>query len=124
MSGISSDTRVLEASTAPQAPEAIEPFCARAAAELAPLTVSLGRLDAIVFTAGIAENSARIRSCISDRLAWTGVALDAATNKNNASRINAVRSDIDVLVLPTGEEAVIAEAICPLTCAGPEPGYT
>ena len=110
VSGISSDMRVLETSTAPEAKEAIDLFCARAAGELASLVTSLGGLDAIVFTAGIGESSARVRSGICDRLGWMGVALDTSANNRNATRISAIWSDIDVLVIPTDEEVVVAEA--------------
>jgi acetate kinase len=121
VSGISSDMSVLEASTAPEAKEAIDLFCIRAAGELASLVASLGGLDAIVFTAGIGENSARIRSGICDRLGWMGVALDTSANTRHATRINAIWSDIDVLIIPTDEEAVIAEAIRVLTRKAPCP---
>ncbi|MEM7425316.1 MAG: hypothetical protein AAF441_04435, partial [Pseudomonadota bacterium] len=69
-----------------------------------------GGLDAIVFTAGIGENSSRIRRQICERLAWMGVTLDEESNLGNASRISGHASAIDVLVIPTNEEAVIAEA--------------
>jgi acetate kinase len=115
VSGISSDMGVLETSTAPEAQEAIDLFCARAAGELASLATYVGGLDAIVFTAGIGENSARIRSAICDRLGWMGVALDTSANTRNATRISAIWSDIDVLVIPTNEEAVVAEATRALT---------
>ncbi|UOA27220.1 acetate/propionate family kinase [Pseudosulfitobacter sp. DSM 107133] len=115
VSGISSDMKVLETSTAPEAEEAIDLFCARAAGELASLATSLGGLDAIVFTAGIGESSARVRSGICDRLGWMGVALDTSANTRNATRISAISSDIDVLVIPTDEEVVVAEATRTLT---------
>ena len=110
VSGISSDMKVLETSTAPEAQEAIDLFCARAAGELASLATSLGGLDAIVFTAGIGESSARVRSGICDRLGWMGVALDTSANNRNATRISAIGSNIDVLVIPTDEEIVVAAA--------------
>ena len=119
VSGISSDMRVLETSTAPEAQEAIDLFCARAAGELASLATSLGGLDAIVFTAGIGENSARTRSGICDRLGWMGVALDTSANNRNATLISAIWSNIDVLMIPTDEEAVIAEATRTLSGKNP-----
>lgn len=110
VSGISSDMKVLETSTAPEAREAIDLFCARAAGELASLATSLSGLDAIVFTAGIGERSARVRSGICDLLGWMGVALNMSANTRNANLISAIWSDIDVLVIPTDEEVVVAEA--------------
>jgi acetate kinase len=100
----------LQSSSAPRAKEAIALFCYRAAGELAQLAASIDGLDAIVFTAGIGENSALVRARICDHLLWMGVRLDTAANVRNAPRINAVWSEIDVLVIPTDEEAVIAQA--------------
>ena len=111
VSGISNDMAVLEASAAPEAKEAIDLFCYRAACELAALTATIEGLDAIVFTAGIGENSARVRKQITGRLAWLGIALDADANAKSATRISAKGSAVDVLVLPTDEEVVIARAV-------------
>ena len=108
--GISSDMAVLETSPAPEAREAIELFCYRAAGELAALAAANGGLDAIVFTAGIGENSALVRALICDSLAWLGVALDSAANDRHAARISAAASAVDVLVIPTDEEGVIVRA--------------
>ena len=108
VSGLSNDMRTLEASAAPQAREAIDLFCYRAACELSALATAIEGLDAIVFTAGIGENSAKVRSLICDRLAWLGVALDTEANDRNATCISAAASDVQVLVLPTDEESVIA----------------
>ncbi len=110
VSGISSDMAVLEASGAAAAKEAIDLFCYRAAGEAARLASAIGGLDAIVFTAGIGENSARVRQRICDQLSWMGVTLDATLNDANALRIGAVESEVEVLVIPTDEEAVIARA--------------
>lgn len=110
VSGISNNMRVLEESDDPHAREAIELFCYRAASVLGALTAENGGLDALVFTAGIGENSATVRRMICDRLAWLGVEIDSAANEAGALRIGAGRSPVDVLVLPTDEEAVIARA--------------
>lgn len=110
ISGISSDMRMLERSGDPRAEEAIELFCYRAAMTLSGLVAALGGLDAVVFTAGIGENSARVRRRICDRLDWLGIGLDPDANAANATRISAAGSRCDVLVLPTDEERVIARA--------------
>lgn len=115
VSGISNDMAVLEASPTPEAQEAIDLFCHRAATELAALAAAIGGLDALVFTAGIGENSALVRNRISDRLGWMGIALDADANDQNSARISASTSCVDVLVIPTDEEAVIARATEALT---------
>lgn len=117
VSGISNDMAVLQASEAPEAREAIDLYCYRAAGELASLATAIGGLDALVFTAGIGENSALIRKRICDRLLWMGVVLNLAENDENATRINSAASTIDVLVIPTDEESVIARATQLLTRA-------
>lgn len=117
VSGISNDMAVLQASTAAEAEEAIDLFCYRASGELAALATAIGGVDAIVFTAGIGENCARIRSLICDRLGWMGVHLDATANDRHASRINSSDSTVDVLVIRTDEEAVVARATYSLTTA-------
>lgn len=110
VSGISNNMHDLEQSDEAQARQAIELFCYRAASVLGGLVAVNGGLDALVFTAGIGENSALVRRLICDRLAWLGVGLNDASNDANAPRINSDRSSVDVLVLPTDEEAVIARA--------------
>lgn len=110
VSGISNNMQVLEASDDPCAKEAIELYCYRAACEIGALASTLGGLDALVFTAGIGENSARVRQMICERSAWLGVAIDRAANAANAPRLGAPDSSVAVRVIPTNEEAVIAEA--------------
>ncbi|MFZ3581745.1 acetate/propionate family kinase [Loktanella sp. DJP18] len=110
VSGISSDMAVLESSHAPLASLAIDMFCHRAAGELAALATANGGLDAIVFTAGIGENSARVRRLICARLAWLGVVLDGEANARHATQIGAADSAVAVMVIPTDEESVIANA--------------
>ncbi|MDF1669280.1 MAG: acetate/propionate family kinase [Roseovarius sp.] len=110
VSGISNNMKVLEDSDAPGAHEAIDLYTYRAASTLAGLVPALGGLETIVFTAGIGENSARVRRAICDRLQWLGVELDSRANDANAIKISSAASAVDVLVLPTNEEAVIAAA--------------
>jgi len=111
VSGISNDMQVLSDSTDPHAREAIELYCYRAATQLASLVCTIEGLDALVFTAGIGENSALVRRLICERLAWLGVSLDDSANEANASRISSASSQVQVSVIPTNEEAVIAEAV-------------
>lgn len=111
VSGISNDMQVLSDSTDPHAREAIELYCYRAATQLASLVCTIEGLDALVFTAGIGENSALVRRLICERLAWLGVSLDDSANEANASCISSASSQVQVSVIPTNEEAVIAEAV-------------
>ena len=78
LSGISNDMRELETSTDPRAAFAIDYFVYRVALNAGMLAAALQGLDAFVFTAGIGENSASIRTRIADRLGWLGLALDPA----------------------------------------------
>lgn len=108
VSGVSADMRVLLASDAPTAAEAVELYCYRAAREIGSMMAALGGLDAIVFTAGIGEHSVPVRARIGELLGWTGLRLDAARNAEHATRIEATDSAIAVAVVPTDEEGMIA----------------
>lgn len=90
---------------------AVEMFCYRARKYIGAYLAALGGADAVIFTAGIGENAARIRAGICDGLGVLGIRLDAA--KNDATRgterdISDANSPIRVWVLPTDEELMIA----------------
>jgi len=108
VSGISGDMRVLIASKDPRAREALDLFTYRAAVEIGGLAAALGGLDGLVFTAGIGERAPTIRAEICARVAWLGLRLDASANDGNAPRIGAPDSQIDVRVIATDEEQMIA----------------
>ena len=108
VSGISSDMRVLMQSTDDRAREAIALFVFRLAREAGALVSSLGGLDGLVFTAGIGENTPAIRTAACERLAWLGVALDEDANARGAARISLPGSRVEVRVMPTDEEGMIA----------------
>ncbi len=109
VSGVSQDMRALLGSPAPEAAEAVELFCYRIARELGSLAAALGGLDALVFTAGIGEHAAPVRERVCRQSEWLGVRRDAAANARHATRISAPDSPVDVLVLPTNEEWMIAQ---------------
>ena len=109
LSGISPDSRELLASDRAEAREAIDVFTFRIAGEVARLATTLGGLNAIVFTAGIGEHQPQIRAAVCDRLAWLGVAIDAATNARNDEKISTASSRVAVFVIPTDEQWVIAD---------------
>ena len=108
ISGVSHDMRALEASKEPRAAAAIAYFIHRLKMEIAALTAVIGGLDALVFTAGIGERSARIRSGVIEGLGWMGLALDAKANARDDSLVSSPQSRIPVFVTPTDEEAMIA----------------
>ena len=80
LSGSSNDVRWLEASTDPRAALALNHFVYRVGLHAGMMAAALGGLDAFVFTAGIGENSAKLRARITERLAWLGAVLDPAAN--------------------------------------------
>ena len=108
VSGISSDMRTLLASDDPKAAEAVELFCYRISRELGSLAAALGGLDAIVFTAGIGERADPVRKRVAELAAWLGVSLDDAANQRHGPRISSSKSAVDVWVIPTNEELMIA----------------
>lgn len=71
----------------------------------------LGGVDAIVFTAGIGENSSLIRKLIIDRLAYLGMSLNETNNNKRGETIEITTSDskVKAFVIPTNEELVIAQ---------------
>jgi acetate kinase len=75
--------------------------------------VAVGGAKALVFTAGIGENSSQFRTMVADRLGALGIALDAGLNSERSAEprvISTPESRIPVLVVPTDEEQAIAEA--------------
>lgn len=111
VSGISADMRVLEASHDPHAKQAIELFVFHAAREAAALANTLGGLDVLVFTGGIGEHSPLIRAAVCERLSWLGVSIEPASNDRSAHRIDDHAGTVEVRVIPTDEELVIARQV-------------
>jgi acetate kinase len=108
VSGISSDMRALLASADPGAKRAIDLFVYRIGRELGSLAAALGGLDAIVFTAGIGENSVELRERIGRSAAWLGLDLDVDANRAGGPRVSRAGSRVAAYVLPTNEELMIA----------------
>jgi acetate kinase len=108
ISGISNDMRDLLGKSEPEARLAVDYFVFRAAKEIGALAAVLGGLDALVFTAGIGENSAEVRRRIGTACAWLGVELDDAANTANGPRISTAKSKTSAWVIPTNEELMIA----------------
>jgi acetate kinase len=108
VSGISSDMRALLASEEPSAREAVDLYVYRIGRELGSLAAALGGLDALVFTAGIGENSAELRRRICREAAWLGVDLDEEANARGGARISRANSRASSWVIPTNEELMIA----------------
>ncbi|WFB47176.1 acetate kinase [Vibrio coralliilyticus] len=97
-----------------EATRAMDVFCHRLAKYVAGYTATLeGRLDAIVFTGGIGENSGPIREMVLNRLGVFGVEVDGEANLKarfgGEGTITTADSRIPAMVISTNEELVIAE---------------
>ncbi len=115
ISGLSSDLRTLEKAWHDghaRARLAIEVFVHRIARHIAGHAASLHRLDGIIFTGGIGENSVLIRQLITDHLHVFGIELDrtrnALPNSEGERVITAAASRVVCAVIPTNEEKMIA----------------
>ena len=115
LSGLSNDMRTLVAARAdghPGATLAVDVFCYRLARSLAGLAVALPRLDGLIFTGGIGENSPLIRELTVRHLALFGLSIDPAANAtppgNPARQIQTGNSPA-IMVIPTDEERQITD---------------
>jgi len=114
VSGISNDMRELTAAhqSDPRARLAIDMFCYRARKYLGAYLAALGGVaQAVIFSGGIGENSPLVRRSILDRMEWCGVTVDDMANESvlgNDGKISAANSKLDVFVIHTDEEAIIA----------------
>jgi acetate kinase len=113
ISGISGDMREIEAAKAqghPRARLAFDAFIHRLRAQVSAMAAALGGLDALVFTAGIGENSTAVRAVVCDGLAFLGVKVDAGRNVASPldRDIAAEESAVRVLVIHTQEDWEIA----------------
>jgi acetate kinase len=114
ISGLSNDMRTLQEAAESgheRAALAVDKFCYSIAKAAAGMFVSLGRVDALVFTGGIGENAVKVRAQIVDLLGFAGFALDphanAAHGKALRGRITRTTSPM-AAVVPTNEELMIA----------------
>jgi acetate kinase len=119
VSGVSGDIRVLLASDAPEAREAIDLFTYRIAGEAAAMASALAGIDGLVFTAGIGAHAPAIRAAVCERMAWLGLRFDPVANAANAACISAPDSAVDVRVMETDEETMIAQHTRAVIGAGP-----
>jgi acetate kinase len=108
ISGVSSDFRELLASPDLRAKFAIEFFCHSVARHIASLAAAVGGIDGVVFTAGVGENAAPVRSGICQACAWLGLDLDEAANTGHQTRISTAQSAVGAYVVKTDENLMIA----------------
>jgi acetate kinase len=110
LSGISGAVRELERSEADGARLALSVFAYRVALAVGAMTAAVRGLDALVFTAGIGEHSAVVRSAVCERLGHLGVALDADANETAIldATVSAPDSSVRVVVIRAREDLVAA----------------
>ena len=120
VSGISNDMQVLLVSTDPRAIQAVDLFVHRIVCEIGSLAAAMGGLDALVFTAGIGERAAGIRSRVARGCEWLGATIDEEANTMRRELIHAPSSRIQLVVLPTDEERMIATHTSRRACLAPD----
>ncbi|KRL03155.1 acetate/propionate family kinase [Liquorilactobacillus capillatus] len=115
ISGISSDMRDIEEkkATNERAQLAEDIFVKDVVKYIGAYTAEMGGLDGIVFTAGIGENSARVRELVMKRLAYMGITIDQEKNKlrGQAEFVSSLDSKVAVMMIPTDEELMIARDV-------------
>ncbi len=114
ISGISSDCRDLEEEMEQgneRAKLALEIYCYRIRKYIGSYAAAMGGLDAVIFTAGVGENSSYVREKVCEDLKFLGIELDKTKNSRRAKKARKISSEnsaVDVFVIPTDEELVIA----------------
>lgn len=109
VSGISQDMRTLLQSKDEAAAEAVELFCYRIVREIGSTAAAIGGIDVLVFTGGIGENAAPVRENVCGKLGWMGIRIDNDANRNRKIDISMPDAPVEVLVIPTNEEWMIAQ---------------
>ena len=113
LSGVSGDIRDLEEAAAAgnaRARLALDVFAAEIRRHLGGVLAELGGADVIVFTGGIGENAANVRTAILGNLQKLGIVLDPAANATakGECKIHAPESPTQIWIVPTNEELVVA----------------
>jgi len=116
LTGGMADMRDVEAAAAEgdeRAARALRVYDHRLAAVVAAMAAALGGLDALVFTGGVGEGSARVREAAAGRLAFLGVRIDAARNRDAEpdTDVAAPGAAVRVLVVRAREDLVIAREV-------------
>lgn len=117
VSGLSNDVRNVEEAAEngnERAQIAMRMFANRVAQTIATYAVDLEGLDAVIFTAGIGENSDTIRKMICDQLMILGIELDVNKNQQNLEWIHSNKSKVKIGIIPTNEELMIANDVATL----------
>ncbi len=111
ISGESSDMREIESAVAEgnkRAKFAFDVFTYRIKKYVGAYAAAMGGIDALVFTGGIGENSALVRSSVCSGLEFLGIEIDEEKNSAKQNELSKEGSKVHVLRIPTNEELVIA----------------
>jgi acetate kinase len=116
LSGVSSDMREIQKAAGeghPRALLALKAYCYRVRKYIGAYVASMGGLDAILFTGGIGQGSAEVRALALQGLECMGIRVDAERNRtargfDEVCRISTDDSKVEVLVVPTDEERMMA----------------
>jgi len=124
VSETSSDLRDLLAreSDDVRAAEAVALFCYQIKKWIGSYAAALGGLDTLVFAGGIGENAPVIRARICEGLGFLGIELDSTRNEASEAMISGGASRVDVRVIPTDEEVMIAKTVSRVLSQGSDQG--
>jgi acetate kinase len=122
VSGISSDMRdiLTEVESGNElARLALEIYCYRIRKYIGAYAAAMGGLDCIVFTAGVGENSPRVREMSCQGLEFLGIEIDPGKNAEAVRKEKVISTDssrVKVMAVPTNEELIIAEDTYQIVC--------
>ena len=102
-----------------RAAEAVALFCYQARKWIGAFAAALGGVDQLVFAGGVGENAPVIRARICDGLGFLGIEVDQQRNLANAPLISAEGGRVDVRVIRTDEELMIARSVIGVLGLGP-----
>lgn len=111
LSAQTSDMKTLLESTDTNAKLAVDVFVNSVAKHIMMMTTSLQGLDTLIFTGGIGEKSAPIRTKVLDKLHYFGIRYSQKKNQENKQEIHTSASKIKIKIKPTNEELQIANEI-------------
>ena len=97
---------------------AVDIYCYRVRKAIGAYAAALGGVETLVFSGGIGEHASPVRARICDGLGFLGLEIDAEKNRCNAEVISVNRAPVEVRVMPTNEELVIARAVYDLLGTG------
>ncbi|MFN0278502.1 MAG: acetate kinase [Pyrinomonadaceae bacterium] len=130
VSGLTNDMRELLAESKENGDRrsrlAIEIFCYRASKYIGSYLAAMNGTDAIIFTGGIGENSSEVRQLICENLSWFGIELDSQSNESIIGGLEGIiskdASRLQIFVIPTNEELLIARDTARLIAASSSKG--